>query len=419
MVDMDKAKQHTLLKYSSLGLLIPHTIFYTILAAIARKPNAQGNVFFGPSAVVCMEFGKLATSLLATFYRMSTESQNLTKSEEYIAIPNRSDVSPRSERLNSEVDESEKLQSRIQIDRPDVNDVSVHVPEDDDDDSFKQTTQSSGFKAVLNAVRAEIFNRSGFRLVPPAILYVFQNNLQVFAAGNLTPAEYQIVGQTKLVFTAIFSVIILRKVLNKQHWLSIAVLTIGTIVVQLVSSSQLHKVHSNIPSDAVAAANTEGIASPTILSETPKAIIRTQWNLLIGTIAMLGASACSGLGGVLVEMLLKQKLHFWTTNVFLSFFSLLPASIPVILDTFYRSSFDPLRFFNGYVWGLIGMNILGGIITSVSMKYADNILKNFAVAISLIGTVYLSVIVLGESVNFIQVVGTALVIGAVVGYARA
>lgn len=396
---MDDSRKKLVLKFTSLGLLIPHTICYTILAAVARKPDANGHVFFGPMAVVYMEFGKLMLSLGATIHRLATESNeelqagSSHRKDEYIPIPTRSNDP------NWERDEAEKKQStgEFAVDIQDTMDMDI--------------AQKTKLQRFYQKFSDEIFNTSAFRLIPPSILYVFQNNLQVFAAGHLTPAEYQIVGQTKLAFTAIFSVLILRKVLNYKHWLSIAVLSIGTITVQLVSSSQIQNGHTVIPSTSaqdVAASNTP----------TP-AVLRTQWSLLIGTLAMLGASICSGLGGVLIEMLLKKKLHFWTTNVFLAFFSLLPALVPVFINAIYEASFHPFQYFTGYVWALIAMNILGGIIASLSMKYADNILKNFAVAISLIGTVYLSAIVVGVPVTASQVLGTALVIGAIGGYARA
>lgn len=234
------------------------------------------------------------------------------------------------------------------------------------------------------------------------------------------PAEYQVVGQTKLAFTAIFSVLILSRKLNLYHWLAIATLSLGTIIVQTISATEIRNTHATVAAlatDAATAANDGGIPVPP--TDFSPAAMRTQWSLMIGTVAMLGASACSGLGGVLVEVLLKKKMHFWTTNVHLAFFSLVPAVVPVVADSFYNSSFQPLRYFNMTVWSLIALNMLGGIIASMTMKYADNILKNFAVAISLIGTVYLSAITMGISVTFAQIIGTALVVAAIAGYARA
>lgn len=406
---MDENLKNQVLKFTSLGLLIPHTICYTILAAVARKPDADGHVFFSPMAVVYMEFGKLLLSLGATVHRIANETNQeyengSLRKDEYIPIPDRS--AGTSTEPEWEETETEKRQS-AQRSTSGTGEYTLDMQHDSID---VETSGQTKLQRFYQNLAGEIFNTAAFRLIPPSILYVFQNNLQVFAAGYLTPAEYQIVGQTKLAFTAIFSVLILRRVLNYKHWLSIALLSIGAISVQLVSSSQIQNGHTVIPSTS-----TQGVA----VNEPSHTVLRTQWSLMIGTLAMLGASICSGLGGVLIEVLLKKKMDFWTTNVFLAFFSLLPALVPVFANAIYQASFHPFQYFNGYVWALIVMNILGGIIASLSMKYADNILKNFAVAVSLIGTVYLSAIVVSVPITGIQVLGTALVIIAIAGYARA
>jgi UDP-sugar transporter A1/2/3 len=333
--------QNTLLKFLSLGLLVPHTIIYTLLAAVARKPDAQGHVFFGPSAVAIMELGKMMISIIGVMHFKATTPDHVAPGVqadggqkisdgargEYIAIPERN---------------------------PSLTEVPIDGEESDQEPRRRDMT----YRDIFNGAREEILNPNGLRLITPALLYVCQNNLQVFSAGCLTPAEYQIVGQTKLAFTAVFSVLILKRKLNWQHWGSIATLALGTIIVQTISVREVRK-------DIAAAAAAAEPVSSTLSASSNGAPVRTQWELLIGTAAMLGASACSGLGGVLVEALLKKKMHFWTTNVHLAFFSLLPATVPIFADTVMHGTFAPLRFFTYVVWCLIAFNILGGIIASM------------------------------------------------------
>lgn len=194
--------------------------------------------------------------------------------------------------------------------------------------------------------------------------------------------------------------------LNRLHWLAIFLLGMGTTAVQSISILLAYKSQGQPLGDFP--------SQPLV-----KTISRTPLDLIFGTVVMLGASLCSGLGGVLVESLLKgKKTNFWTTNVHLATFSFIPALIPVITESVVNKAIDPFRFFHMTVWCLIGLNILGGIIASMTMKYADNILKNFAVAISLVITVLLSNVVSGVPVHWAQAAGTSLVAVAIWIYAR-
>lgn len=139
----------------------------------------------------------------------------------------------------------------------------------------------------------------------------------------------------------------------------------------------------------------------------------------IGVPSILGACCFSGLAGVLIEMQLKgKKTCFWATNIQLALFSLVPALIPVLYDTLNRQKFEPLRYFDGLVWTTIIVNVTGGVLVSMVIKYADNILKNFAISVSMILTVIISSILSGNSVSVLQVLGSFLVAGSTIVYGR-
>merc|ERR1712194_984831 len=73
-------------------------------------------------------------------------------------------------------------------------------------------------------------------------------------------------------------------------------------------------------------------------------------------------------------------------------------------------------FCQGYsplVWGVVCLSAVGGLSVAVVLKHADNILKCFATAISVILTCFLSIAVLGEfTLDGIFVLGVALVLSS-------
>lgn len=87
--------------------------------------------------------------------------------------------------------------------------------------------------------RAAFGDRMSFlKLAVPAGLYAVQNNLLFFALSNLESSVYQVVYQLKILTTAMFSVVLLRKRLSPQQWASLVLLMLGVILVQ--SPSQPH-----------------------------------------------------------------------------------------------------------------------------------------------------------------------------------
>ena len=72
--------------------------------------------------------------------------------------------------------------------------------------------------------------RETFMLAVPACLYTMQNNLLILALSNLDAATYQVTYQLKILTTAGFSVILLKKQLQSRQWLALLKLMIGTIL---------------------------------------------------------------------------------------------------------------------------------------------------------------------------------------------
>lgn len=221
----------------------------------------------------------------------------------------------------------------------------------------------------------------------PALLYVVQNNLLFLALSKLDAATYQVTYQLKILTTAFFSVTMLSKKLNALKWLSLLLLTAGVALVQL-------------PKDSGKAKAADEHATS---------------DQLIGFIAVLAACFSSGFAGVYFEKILKgSTVSLWMRNLQLAFFSIFGGFFMVWLYDWDAVKQD--GFFQGYnsvIWVAVMLQAYGGLVIALVVKYADNILKVFAVSLSIILSSFISWSLLNDfEPSFAFVAGATIVIGS-------
>ena len=247
-------------------------------------------------------------------------------------------------------------------------------------------------------VCGEIFSPDCWKLSIPAILYVIQNSLQFVAISNLPVASFQVTYQMKILTTAAFSVMLLRKKLTSTKWLSLFFLAIGVGIVQIQTASTGHTAPKH---------TTVGSASDFHVHVM---------NPLKGFGAVTAACFTSGLAGVYFEMVLKNsRADLWVRNVQLSLFSLIPALLPIIYyqpansEGFFT---DLFRNFGGWAWATVAIQVLGGLITAVVIKYSDNILKGFATSLSIVLSFLASVVLFDFHITPSFIIGASTVLSA-------
>jgi UDP-sugar transporter A1/2/3 len=133
---------------------------------------------------------------------------------------------------------------------------------------------------------------------------------------------------------------------------------------------------------------------------------------------MLGASCFSGVASVTMEYMLKGDFEFWSLNLLLATYSIIPASIPIISDCIARGDFQPYRFFNISVWVTIVISALGGILVSMVMKYADNVLKGYSISAALIGTVFINGHFSQAPFSWLRIFGALVIVCSMLLYAQ-
>ncbi|XP_068104911.1 UDP-galactose translocator [Hyperolius riggenbachi] len=226
------------------------------------------------------------------------------------------------------------------------------------------------------------------KLAVPSLIYTLQNNLQYVAISNLPAATFQVTYQLKILTTALFSVLLLRKSLSRLQWGSLVILFVGVAVVQSEQSGA---------------------------KETVSA---TGQNYIVGLIAVFVSCLSSGFAGVYFERILKgSSASVWLRNVQLGIFGTALGLLAMWQQD--GAAVAEKGFFFGYtplVWCVIFNQAFGGLLVAVVVKYADNILKGFATSLSIVVSTAASVHLFGFHVDLPFALGAGLVIGAVYLY---
>uniref|UniRef100_A0A1I7TG37 EamA domain-containing protein n=1 Tax=Caenorhabditis tropicalis TaxID=1561998 RepID=A0A1I7TG37_9PELO len=179
----------------------------------------------------------------------------------------------------------------------------------------------------------------------------------------------------------------LGKSLHRYNWLALILLTAGVALVQYPSG------------DSPAKTTAHHDASDNVM----------------GLAAVLAACFSSGFAGVYFEKILKtSKVSLWIRNIQLAFFSVFGSLFVCWLYDWQAINDDGfLRGYNGIIWIVVLLQAYGGLVIALVVKYADNILKGFAVSLSIILSSFTSWLVLGDlTITTTFAVGATIVIFA-------
>ena len=142
-------------------------------------------------------------------------------------------------------------------------------------------------------------------------------------------------------------------------------------------------------------------------------------NFSKGLAAVIISSILSGLTGIYFEKVLKSTTqNIWIRNIQLGLSGIIFGFITLeIVD---NAEIHQKGFFSGYDWIvciIIFLQSFGGLMVAIVVKYADNILKGYATSCSLVISCFISVYVFHTGFSIQLVIGTLLVIIAVLIYA--
>nr|XP_044994537.1 CMP-sialic acid transporter isoform X3 [Jaculus jaculus] len=147
------------------------------------------------------------------------------------------------------------------------------------------------------------------------------------------------------------------------------------------------------------------------LSNLDAAVYQVEQNPLLGFGAIAVAVLCSGFAGVYFEKVLKSSdTSLWVRNI-----QMYLSGIVVTLVGAYLSDGAEIKekgFFYGYtyyVWFVIFLASVGGLYTSIVVKYTDNIMKGFSAAAAIVLSTIASVVLFGLQITSTFALGALLV----------
>lgn len=196
--------------------------------------------------------------------------------------------------------------------------------------------------------------------------------------------------QTKIITTAVFSVLMIGRRLSVVQWISLLLLFMGVILVQTPPPGKEDDV-------------------------------RAQANTWLGFLVVCCISVTSGFAGVYFERILKStnSLSVFARNLQLAFWTLLFSLIGMLFNN--SGEILELGFFYGYtwvVWAIILISAFGGLLIAVVVKFTDNIAKGFATSISIIISCVISAIFFDFQVTTVFSIGATVVVASVLLYSE-
>ena len=246
--------------------------------------------------------------------------------------------------------------------------------------SSKLKSLEEGRKEINDQSLEFQFKTSLYYLLP-ALLYFINNNLVIYMLHEMDSATFQVLGNLKILTTAVLFYFIMGKSLSLLKWTSLFLLFVAGIFYVFGN------LKSRVPE------NTGSLDD----------FFADMYITRLGIIMILVYSFISGFAGVYSEKLLKQysKYSIHTQNIYLYTFGTI-FNLITAYSSDKQSTLNILKIFNGFnffTWIVISSQVFTGISMSIVMKHADNIVRLFIISASLIVTAVLSVLFFNLNLN--------------------
>jgi len=239
-----------------------------------------------------------------------------------------------------------------------------------------------GWSSLRPILKASVTS-SPFSLAFLGLAYAAQNILYFEALSHLSVAGYQLISQSKLLFTGLFMSVMLKKRLSGRQYAALVLLMCGTVFTQLSEMSR--------------SASAGG-------------------NALYGGILTLLGALLAALPNVYYEKVLKTEgVNQWVKNIQITFwiwFWIVVISIPSLFGSGGIQQMTTSNMFAGisaWVWVVIVLQSLKCLLIPATLKYADNIMYAFAKPSSILVTAFCSAAISKILPNAQFILGTALV----------
>ena len=181
----------------------------------------------------------------------------------------------------------------------------------------------ASFRSIAEDLRARPVE--WLQLAVPALLYTVQNTLLYVGYANVEAAVGQVTYQSKILWTAVCSVLILGKRLSPNQWLALVVLAAGVLAVQGVGDHKAKHAGSgkHVGRGGRFGKHAGHAAAPDMPEQFP----------MVGIGALVGAAICTSFASVYFEKMLKgaSQPSLWLRNIQLAVYCSLTALAGLLL----------------------------------------------------------------------------------------
>jgi UDP-sugar transporter A1/2/3 len=223
--------------------------------------------------------------------------------------------------------------------------VSPSSFEDDSDGEGRQRVPSSTLSEQLVYLA-----KTSKKMMVLALIYGAMNILSFVSLRNISAGMFTIFSQTKILTTATFSSIMLRRHYSWTKWRALIALMFGVL-----------------------------LSLEPIWNAKDSSLLSGDGNPVLGITAVIIEVSLSGFASIYFEKVIKtdpQKLSIWERN-----FQLALGSLPVYMLFIVGEGGGTVGFFGGWSPMAVVLSILGaagGLLVALSIKYGDSILKTLA-----------------------------------------
>lgn len=223
----------------------------------------------------------------------------------------------------------------------------------------------------------------------PALFYLASNTLLYTAISNLSVPIFQVMVQSKLVVTALVSVLMLGRRYSLQQWVCLITISLSVTVITVDEKKALH-------------------TTSTTSNNAQLLFLESNEPLIIGIVAVTLSCLMSAFAGVYLEKVLKTKTNnppsIWIRNIQMAIWSIIIACLQHISrgESDEMGKEAPTAFLHGFtplVWCQVVLFAGGGLLVSAVIKYTDNVLKGVATGISVMLSTVASMILYGTPVT--------------------
>eukprot|EP00928_Gymnodinium_smaydae_P073144 TRINITY_DN56387_c0_g1_i1.p1 TRINITY_DN56387_c0_g1~~TRINITY_DN56387_c0_g1_i1.p1 ORF type:complete len:373 (-),score=78.28 TRINITY_DN56387_c0_g1_i1:95-1213(-) len=236
----------------------------------------------------------------------------------------------------------------------------------------------------------------------PAALYAVQNRMVFDALSLLSPAEYQLLNNMKLVTTALVYRAAMGKKLRLIQWLALLLLALGMLLAT-----------ADPPSASAGAGASAATSARPSTADSAKPCAEAAANgagggcLLQGATVMIIISCLSAFAGVSNEWLVKTSTNADHASVWLYLFCTAAAILQLGPSGWGRLL--RLEGFSALTWVVIVCNAMLGQTVGFLLRFADSIVKLYALCCTMCLTAVLSVLFFGYSLSMHVIIGYIVV----------